>query len=82
MTFNALVRYELDGQAVHGELLETKNDGFKVSKLNGNIVDGFTPVGTEPIVVKKVCTKLHLLPNFPRLQSHTKLTQNQSSSAP
>lgn len=74
MTFNALVRYELNGQAVHGELLETTNDGFKVSKLNGNIVDGFTSAETEPIVVKKVCTKFHLLPNFLYLHSHTKLT--------
>lgn len=54
MSFNALVRYEQDGKPVYGELLETTSDGFKVSKLNGNVTEGFTSAGTASTVVKKV----------------------------
>lgn len=56
MSFQALVRYEEGGQVHYGDLLETTSEGFKVSKLDGNLEQGFSAAaGAKSVVVKKVC---------------------------
>ena len=54
MPFDALVRFEDGSQVSYGNLLETTNGGYKVARLNGTLVDGFTSAGTDSILVKKV----------------------------
>lgn len=62
MTFERLVRYELDGQTCYGELLETGDNGFKVKKLKGSTDDGFESSGEGAVVVKTVCLALGQTP--------------------
>jgi hypothetical protein len=40
MAFQKLVRFELDGKASYGDLLETTDTGYTIKKFNGNPFDG------------------------------------------
>lgn len=54
MSFKRLVRFEHDGQVLYGDLLETRDDGFKVAKLGGTLASEFTVNKSESIIVEKV----------------------------
>ena len=54
MSFKRLVRFEHDGQVFFGDLLETRDDGFKVAKLGGTLASGFTVTKSESVIVEKV----------------------------
>ena len=55
MAFEKLVRFELDGIATYGDLVENTDDGFKVTKLKGSLEDGFSADGDRTITVSKAC---------------------------
>lgn len=54
MSFDALVRFEEDGHACYGDLLEATADGFKIARLEGNLEDGFSKTESDTITVSKV----------------------------
>ncbi|KPM39824.1 hypothetical protein AK830_g6734 [Neonectria ditissima] len=62
MGFKKLVRYEHDGDVHYGDMLESTDAGFKVVKLDGSIVDGFSATDAEPINVKKLLCPLEWTP--------------------
>ncbi|KAJ5174150.1 uncharacterized protein N7482_000027 [Penicillium canariense] len=51
MAFERLVRYEHKAEVTFGNLIETLDDGFKVSKLNGDLTQGFSASGEEAITL-------------------------------
>ncbi|KAF2796699.1 fumarylacetoacetate hydrolase family protein [Melanomma pulvis-pyrius CBS 109.77] len=68
MAFDRLVRYEdIEGQVTYGNLLETTEDGlFKVSKLDGNLTEGFTVRTQESeAIVKSLLCPLDRTPIIP-----------------
>ncbi|KAK7409632.1 hypothetical protein QQX98_008147 [Neonectria punicea] len=62
MGFQKLVRYEYDGSVHYGDLLESSDAGFKVAKLAGNLADGFSTTGAEPVRVMKLLCPLDRTP--------------------
>jgi hypothetical protein len=55
MPFDKLVRFELDGRATYGNLVETAGDEFRVTKLTGSLEEGFSPDGDKVITILKAC---------------------------
>jgi hypothetical protein len=55
MAFDILVRFELEGRAYSGNLVDSTADGFKVTKLKGSLAEGFEADGDEIFSVSKVC---------------------------
>jgi hypothetical protein len=54
MPFDKLVRFELDGRACYGNMIDTSGSEFKVTKLIGGLEEGFSADGGEVIIVSKV----------------------------
>lgn len=59
--FNALVRFEIEGKPYYGNLVETTDVGFQVTKLTGSLVEGFIPDGTKVYTVAKVRENISLV---------------------
>ncbi|KAF6823027.1 fumarylacetoacetate hydrolase family protein [Colletotrichum plurivorum] len=55
MAFQALVRYEHDGQAHYGNLVRRSRSGYVVERLGGNIDEGFIHTSVRDTVTKLLC---------------------------
>ncbi|KAH9204670.1 hypothetical protein DL95DRAFT_418069 [Leptodontidium sp. 2 PMI_412] len=62
MKFDQLVRFEHEGEISYGNLVESSSDGFRVTKLGGNLAKGFTDVDKDLITVKKLLCPLESTP--------------------
>jgi len=81
MTFDKLVRFEHEGRATYGNLVEIASDGFKVTKLKGSLEEGFSADGDEVIIVSKLLCPLESTPivqcvgvNYRKHATEAKLT--------
>ncbi|CZR68754.1 related to bifunctional 4-hydroxyphenylacetate degradation enzyme [Phialocephala subalpina] len=81
MAFDALVRYQAGGKTYYGNLVEVSSAGFKVTKLNGDLTEGFSASGEDAITVTKLLCPLEKTPiiqcvgvNYGKHATEAKLT--------
>ncbi|KAH9228240.1 hypothetical protein K456DRAFT_1753695 [Colletotrichum gloeosporioides 23] len=55
MAFQALVRYDHDGQVFYGNLVRRSRSGYVVERLGGNIDEGFVNTNMRDTVTKLLC---------------------------
>ncbi|KAH0424243.1 fumarylacetoacetate hydrolase family protein [Colletotrichum camelliae] len=55
MAFQALVRYDHDGQVFYGNLVRRSRSGYVVERLGGNIDEGFVNTNVRDTVTKLLC---------------------------
>lgn len=59
MAFQALVRYDHDGQVFYGNLVRRSRSGYVVERLGGNIDEGFVNTNMRDTVTKVRTRRWH-----------------------